>query len=78
MNHVKPTQICNVIVKSFDEYVDDVTNAFRSSDMIVGLDGSVDGSMPYEVLAKYYDVKEVTSIHADGTEYNAIWIAYKD
>ena len=43
----------------------------------VQLDGSVDGIDIFPVLAAYYDVKEVTSVHSDGTEYNTIWIGYR-
>lgn len=78
MKHVKSYQICKAIVKPFDEYVQDVEDAFGTTEMDVGLDGSIDGLMPTEELAKFYDVPEITSIHADGTEYNTIWIAYRE
>lgn len=79
MKHAKQYQLCSAIVKPFDQYQDDVRAAFNNPDLEVGLDGAVCGSESlYEVMAKYYGVSEVTSIHADGTEYNAIWVAYKE
>lgn len=80
MKNVKKHQLCAAIVKSFDEYVDDIHEALGDDSVVVNMDGSVPVSdlLLFEILAKYYDVKEITSIHSDSSEYNAIWIAYKN
>lgn len=78
MKNVNETQIRKSIVKSFDEYVQDVTEAFGSSDMSIGLDGSVEGIMPLDELANFYDVKEITDIHSDEAEFPTIWIDFQD
>lgn len=69
--------VTEAIVIPFDQYVDDVHAALDDPDAIVNLDGSVDGNLPLEAMAKFYGVSEVTSIHNDGTEYAAIWIGFK-
>lgn len=76
MKNVKQYQLCNAIVKSFDQYQEDVRAAFGDPDLEVGLDGSICGDNLYQVLASYYGVSKVTSVHADGTEYNGMWVAY--
>lgn len=83
MKHVQNYQKVNAIVKRFDEYVDDVKSALSQTGennefCEVSLDGSVDGVDIFSILAAYYGVKEVTSVHSDGSEYNAIWIGYRD
>lgn len=83
MKHVQNYQKVNAIVKRFDEYVDDVKSALSQTDednefYEVSLDGSVDGVDILPILAAYYGVKEVTSVHSDCSEYNAIWIGYRD
>lgn len=78
MKNVNETQIRKSIVKSFDEYVQDVTDAFGSSDMSIGLDGSVEGIMPLDELANFYDVKEITDIRSDEAEFPTIWIDFQD
>ena len=82
MKHVQNHQKVSAIVKRFDEYVSDVREAMAEAGGFsvhcnVQMDGSVDGIDIFPVLAAYYDVKEVTSIHSDGTEYNTIWIGYR-
>lgn len=32
----------------------------------------------FDKLAEYYDVKEITSIHTDNSEYLSFWICYKN
>lgn len=78
MVHVKNHQKVNAFVKSFDEYREDLIAAFGNNDLTVNLDGTVNGDYPKEILAAYYQVSEITSIHPDGSEYNAMWIAYKE
>lgn len=82
MKHVQNHQKVSAIVKRFDEYVSDVREAMAEAGGFsvhcnVQLDGSVDSIDIFPVLAAYYDVKEVTSVHSDGTEYNTIWIGYR-
>lgn len=78
MKNTTKYQLCKAIVKFFDEYADDVRAALDDQDIIVSLDGSVDGCKPLEAMAAYYGVREVTSIHADDSEFNSIWIAYRE
>lgn len=78
MKNVNKNQIRKSIVKSFDEYVQDVTEAFGSPDMSIGLDGSVDGIVPLDELANFYDVKEITDIRSDEAEFPTIWIDFQD
>lgn len=78
MKNVNENQIRKSIVKSFDEYVQDVTEAFGSPDISIGLDGSVEGIMPLDELANFYDVKEITDIRSDEAEFPTIWIDFQD
>lgn len=78
MKNTTKYQLCKAIVKHFEEYVDDVRAAFGNQNIVVSLDGSVEGCKPLEIMAAYYGVREVTSIHADDSEFNSIWIAYHD
>lgn len=83
MRHVQKYQKTSAIVKRFDEYVDDVKAAMAEAGGFsvhcnVELDGSVNGIDIFPVLAAYYDVSEVTSVHSDGSEYNTIWIGYRE
>jgi hypothetical protein len=78
LKNAKKHQLCSAIVKPFDQYQDDVRAAIGVPDIEVNLDGSVCGHNLREVMARYYGVSEVTGIHADGTEYNTIWVAYKE
>ena len=32
----------------------------------------------YPLFEKYFDIKKITSIHADDDDYPDIWIVYKD
>ena len=79
MRNVKNHQLAKVIVKTFDEYVDDIYAAYGNVAVAVNLDGTVyDERPPYEILASYYGIRKITNIHSDGSEYNNIWIAYED
>lgn len=83
MQHVQSHQLVKAIVKSYEEYEQDIKNALVQSnqnthDITVEIDGTVNGTIPYSLLANYYGVNEITSIHGDGTEYGTIWIGYKD
>ena len=83
MKHVQKYQKACAIVKRFDEYVTDVNEAMAEAGGFsvhcnVQLDGSIDGIDIFPVLAAYYGISEITSIHSDGSEYNTIWIGYRE
>lgn len=77
MKNVGPYQLSKVIIKSFDDYVDDARHACGDLNAVVNLDGSINGILTPEQLAAYYGVKRVTDVHAAGM-FNTIWIAYED
>ena len=78
LRHVQPHQLVKAIVKDLDEYCDDVRAALNDPNIEIDEDGSVADVPIRDKLAAYYGVKEITSIHNDGTDYAVIWIAYKN
>lgn len=87
MKNVNSGQIKKCIFKELEEFKQDITTFF-GNDTTVEYDGdeiiieaNEDALYTIEIfsgLAKYYDVKEITSIHTDNYEVVGVWIVYKD
>lgn len=81
MKHVRSNELKSCIYKPWDQFSLDVRAALNDEEAIVYLDGTILSNAlcePFEALSKYYEVSEITSIHADNTEYVGIWICYND
>ena len=90
MNNIKQSQLVKCILLTPDEFeiiVKDVINIPLHIDYTLeGLDIYPADETNYDVgtdvlkdkLAKYFDVKEITSIHLDHDEMPNVWIAYKE
>ena len=85
MKGAKEHQLKKCIYLTLDEFEEIVFNLYDEPiEIEVSLDGitimtdkdCVDVDELYQRLAKYFDVDEVTSIHADDCEYVGIWIVY--
>lgn len=87
MKNVNERQIKKCIFKELDEFKQDVA-AFFGDDTTVEyygdgilIEANEEALYTEEIhagLAKYYDVKEVTSVHTDDCEIVGVWIVYKD
>lgn len=87
MKNVNDMQIKKCIFKELDEFKQDVAAFFGNDTTVecyddgIVIEANEDALYTEEILAglaKYYDVKEVTSIHIDDCEVVGLWIVYKD
>ena len=87
MKNVKPTQLKTAICLTSDEYENVLQEIFGQKIVVhADLDGiwyeassddcDVDNNL-LEKLKEYFDVNDVTSVHADDCEYVGIWIIYR-
>lgn len=74
LQHVGFYEIRSVIAKSFISYEIDVRNALNRPDALINADGSVDNVNIKAVMAKYYNVSEITDITTNG--WDSVWITY--
>lgn len=74
LQHVGVYEIRSVIAKSFISYEIDVRNALNRPDALINADGSVDNVNIKAVMAKYYNVSEITDITTNG--WDSVWITY--
>lgn len=74
LQHVDFYEIRSVIAKSFISYEIDVRNALNRPDALINADGSVDNVNIKAVMAKYYNVSEITDITTNG--WDSVWITY--
>lgn len=89
MKNVRENQLKKAIYLSSTEYKEILSELFnRKIEVEIALDG-ISYSTPdnfelntddlHERLAKYFDVKNVSSIHADDVEWDiGIWVIYQD
>lgn len=93
MKNVNKYQKKTCIFLTLEEYEEVLTHIFGTTIVVhTDLDGiwyetcpsradMIDDNFENSInnhLAKHYDVKEVTSVHADDCEKVGIWIAYKE
>ena len=82
MKNVDGYRICSSIVIPYDKFKEDFKKATGDNDvhMYIDIDGIVINSSVkdyYPLLAKYFGVKEVTSIHADDDcFYINVWVSF--
>ena len=87
MKNVRENQIKKCIFLESEEFTN-VIHEVLGNDVYVnftleGLDICTDDNVVdigelHEGLAKYFDVKEVTSVHIDDADFIGVWIVYKD
>lgn len=83
MRNVSPYCVKTSIVKSADEFLDDIRAATGEPDANIcieydGITIDCETDNIEECLAKFYDVKEVTSLHIDDCDFAGVWITFKD
>lgn len=86
MKNVRPEQLKTVIFMDCSEYEDVLFGIFGDIRVHYDTDGlwydqnngenDIDDEMICDVLADYFGVKQITSIHADDCYYTGIWITY--
>lgn len=86
MKNVLDSEKKTCIFKTIDDFKRDVRTASKGSVKITTeLDGiSFEDTIKNDsadninrLMADYYDVKEITSIHIDDCDYTGVWICYK-
>ena len=87
MKNVKKEQLKQCIFLSLEEYTNIIKQCFDEETKVVC---SNKGIFVYktneiinnydicDVLAKYFDVNQITSVHIDDSYYTGVWIAYKE
>lgn len=85
MKNIRTSQLKRAIFLDIDEFEGILTGLFGCSiHCEYGYDGISYGEDAEEEekvrteLAKYFDVKLITSIHIDDCEYIGVWIIYQD
>ena len=87
MKNVKNNQLKTCIYLTSDEFTDIVNEILDDvEDVEYALDGFTiyttndvaDVDELHEALRKYFDVKEIESVHTDHCEYVGVWITYKN
>ena len=88
MKNVRENQLKKCIYVEAEDFTAIVQGLFENEHIDVtytveGLDICTDNDVVdvgelFEGLAKYFDVKEVTSIHIDDFDFIGVWIVYKD
>lgn len=88
MKNVRENQLKKCIFVDSEEFTAIVQGLFENENVDVtytleGLDICTDNDVVdvgelYEGLTKYFDVKEVTSVHIDDADFIGVWVVYKD
>ena len=87
MKNLRPTQLCKVIVFGLDEFEQIVRTVMPGTNVHCSLDGlsysnpdmlDVDEDELRTKLANYFDIAEISSIHADDCETPGIWLVYNE
>lgn len=89
MKNIREYQLKKCIFMSSDEYERIIKEIFgQNIDVEFTLDGMIIGELDDENeiywdeiasnLARYFDVKEVTSVHMDDIDAIGVWICYKE
>ena len=86
MKNVLDSEKKTCIFKTIDDFQRDVRTASKGNIKVTTeLDGiSFEDTVKNDsadninsLMADYYDVKEITSIHIDDYDYTGVWICYK-
>ena len=90
MKNIRIEQLQNCIVLNGNEFQEIIQKIFKRENDTLYIELTMDGieiyyeneELPIEdllqELAKYFEIKEVTSFHIDQYEYPLVWIVYKD
>lgn len=87
MKNVLDSEKKTCIFKTIDDFKRDVLTASNGDiNVTTELDGISFNDITKndfadninDIMADYYDVKEITSIHIDDCDYTGVWICYKE
>lgn len=87
MKNVLDSEKKTCIFKTIDDFKRDVRTASNGDiNVTTELDGISFNDITKndfadninDIMADYYDVKEITSIHIDDCDYTGVWICYKE
>lgn len=88
MRHCKQTQLKKTILLSLEEFQKAVQEVAPNTTVHCSLDGVWYETTPDTpdmeeeylriLLARYFDVFEITSIHIDDNEYVGVWLVYEE